>query len=279
MCRTVDALTSYCENPLHDRSSKCHCVINTAYCFNIIYNTSGICWKHGGVDFSSCHCIDQGTLTTLGIFGHQFFYFDIRDSGSQFFHSGNTIRLIVLNADTTLCIWKKSDYDFQSFHNLLRLIHHAPVITCKIGLTFCTVHQYVFNLVRLLGGKLHMCGEACTTKTYYTAIANPSDNLLTGKRSRICRVEFHLFIQSVILHYNGIYHTSGSCQTFLDAFHRTGYRSMNRGRYKSACFCDHLACKHVVPLCNHRLRRSTNVLGQWIRQICLREIFLHRAVL
>ena len=73
--------------------------------------------------------------------------------------------------------------------------------------------------------------------------------------------------------------TSGSCQTFLDAFHRTGYRSMNRGRYKSACFCDHLACKHVVPLCNHRLRRSTNVLGQWIRQICLREIFLHRAVL
>ena len=279
MCRTVDALTGYCENPLHDWSSKCHCIINTAYCFNIIYNTSGICWKHGGVDFSSCHCIDQGTLTTLGVFGHQFFYFDIRDSGSQFFHPGNTIRLVVLNADTTLCIWKKSDYDFQSFHNLLRLIHHAPVITCKIGLTFCTVYQYVFNLVRFLWGKLHMRGEACTSKTYYTAIANPSNNLLTGKRSRINRVEFHLFIQSVILHNNGIYHTSGSCQTFLNTFHCTGYRSMNRSRYKSACFCDHLSGKHMVTLCNHRLRRSTNVLGQWVCQVRLGKIFFHRTVL
>mgnify|MGYP007094892781 CR=1 FL=1 len=124
-----------------------------------------------------------------------------------------------------------------------------------------------------------MCGEACTSKSYDTAVADSSEISSRVNPAGSAGV-------NSVSSYNPSFSTimestmaSGSCEPFLDAFHSSGYRSMNRGRYESACFCDHLSCQHMVTFCNHRLGRSTNVLGQWIRQISLGEIFLHRAVL
>ena len=186
MSRAVDAFSGYRKNTLHDRSAKGYRIIYAADGLHVVYNTACICRKHGGVDLSSSHCVDQGSLTALGVLGHQFLDFDIGDARYQLFHFRNTVWLVVLNADTALCVFEKTYYDLQAFYHLLGLVHHAPVVACQVRLTFCTVYQYVLNLVRFLGGKLHMCGEACTSKSYDTAVADSSDNFLTGQPRRIC---------------------------------------------------------------------------------------------
>ena len=72
----------------------------------VIYDTSGICGKHRRIDLSACHGFDQLTLTTLRIFclkGNDLYTGLVL---TQCLQLGNTVRLIVLDTEYTLCIVK-----------------------------------------------------------------------------------------------------------------------------------------------------------------------------
>jgi len=67
--------------------------------------------KEGGVDLSVCDSLDQETLTTLWVLGHQLCYFNTWNIFYHFFQFRNTVRLVILNTDVSLRIVKKLQHN------------------------------------------------------------------------------------------------------------------------------------------------------------------------
>ena len=131
-----------------DRLSKDHCLINRSNGLYVINHASYVCRKHGRIDLSACYRIDQCTLTTLRVFGLEFFYFHTFFAFNGFFHLGNTVRFVVLNTDTAHRFRESFQDYFQSAYNAFRFFHHSAVVTGNVWLTLRTVYQDMVDLVR-----------------------------------------------------------------------------------------------------------------------------------
>ena len=109
--RCADTVSGHCDITADNRLSQDYCFINRSNGFHVINHASYVCRKHGRIDLSACYRIDQCTLTTLRVFGLEFFYFHAFFAFDGFFHLGNTIRFVVLNTDASHC-FRESFQDY-----------------------------------------------------------------------------------------------------------------------------------------------------------------------
>ena len=72
--------------------------------------------------------IDQTALSALRVFRFEGLHLYTRLILHKLCHLCNTVRFVVLNADTSLCVVKKLQHALQPAYHQIRLFHHPPVI-------------------------------------------------------------------------------------------------------------------------------------------------------
>ena len=255
-------------DPMHQRSSLNSRPVKRNHRITVIDHAADISRKHGRIQFSSRHRIDQHTLCSLRIFGFQRNHLNVRLILCRLFQILNGIFFIILYRDHALCMGKNTEQYFHSSYQELRIFNHSPIVRSQIGLTFCTVGNDVVDLLRFLRRKLHMSWKACTSHSHNTGFFYDLQDFF--RSHLIQRLSFrpdYFFVFSIIFNHNTVCHISGNRQTFFNPFYSSGYRCMDRCRHKTTGFCDLLSSQHMFSLFYHGDCRCADMLRQRIHQL------------
>ena len=158
---------------------------------------------------------------------------------------------------------------FQSYENLISLLHHQSVVGSDIRLALHRIDDHALRLGSGWWRELNKGRESCTAHTSYTSLLHTVDDLL-GCQLRMIGQQFQLFgavdafFPFIPFHVDDDYRLAVACgidgRVHLE--HRSRYRRVDRSRDKAASLSNQGSHLYFIALGDNGFGRSTDVLRQ-----------------